>query len=223
MPSIASGDRSDQGDQGQRPHRGIPGAMAPAQQGGIDPVRHTAHVIPRTFPARGVEHDFAGDRGHVELGAGRVVERDAIQRAVTIEPVRHRPLIVIREIDERCLRRFLSTPPRRCLGDHKRQRCGFYRRIGQIVSANRADARSARHNIDRSVASLEQPDTGGVLDATGVDGGGRIVRSQGWDRSASARQTVPLPSGPETERNASRCRSQNHIANKRQNATPSQR
>ena len=180
--------------------------MAAAQYCGIDPVRHTAHVIPRTFPARGVEHDFAGDRGHVKLGACIVVERDAIQRAVTIKPVRHRPLIVIREIGERCLRRVLSTLPRRGFGDRQRQWCGFYRSVGQIISANRADARSARHNINRSVASPEQPDAGRVLDAAGVDGSGADRKVPGMDRSASAHQCVLPPSGPEREQNASRCR-----------------
>ena len=57
-------------------------------------MHHRTDIVPAPLERGGIAQHFAGALGHVQLGAITVVKRDAVKRAIGIEAVGHRPLIV---------------------------------------------------------------------------------------------------------------------------------
>ena len=109
--------------------------------------------------------------------AAFVVDGDAIQRAVRVEIIWHRPLIVARQTGD-CGLAGQPAAVSVIRGDFQRQLFRLHSGRREIGCVQRLHAGLGREHIDGTVAPGEEADACGVIELAGSDSIGRTIRDQ---------------------------------------------
>ena len=170
---------TDQCKEREPPQQPAPCRRMAAQHPRINPVRDAADIVPRAHAMRRNERYFTGDRGHIELGAGPVIQCDPVERTIAVKAGRHRPLIVEIQGGEFGRGAAPAATAGVVTGNRQRQVLRMHCCIRQVRGAQRGSAFAVRDQVDRAIAPLHQPDARGIRHAACRPGFGRTLFDTG--------------------------------------------